>query len=451
MDIICSVVFFLTAWWGKLVKGRWSNLLTIFSGFYAIIISLANLRFYGINRASDETFDILIVGVISFMIGYCIITAFYQKYTRGKGYHTDFSENATDMDSSFLGKYGFRYYVVYIVLIFVVLYSVVELLSAVRLVMSGFSYGRIRSLYFNDNELGYGRSSIDIFVYLPLLQAMVLISSVLFFINGGRFTTKERTRILLVTFACEVMSMFTNGGRENIFYAICIFVFTYFVTRTKEIKLSDWRSLDKRSKRIVIFVVVIGIVGMLIMTQNRNLTGDNSSGFFLRKIYIYFSGWLPNLSARLEMINSSDYTYGSAFLLGLTKLPVLILYKIGIPYTAMHERALQITHSLQYRINIGSGITFNAYVSPFYYFFRDFGYVSLIFESFLFGAFCAIVESKYQMNKNAKSLFWLLFAFFLIISSMVRWEMVHEKTGMIVYYALVLIKKYASKEQERLK
>ncbi len=299
--------------------------------------------------------------------------------------------------------------------------------------MSGISYQTIRSLYFNDNDIGINR--FDLFVYLPLLQASVLLSSVVFFGSVEESSNVGKKRVLLVTLFCVILSMFTNGGRETILYTAILYLYTYTVCNDNvKGRLGAW--LDKKHHRKILRrFILIAVAGLILMTLLRSTTGESSLSFVLRKTYYYFAGWLPNFSEHLSRVNNDQYTHGFAFVLGILRLPAAILHRLGWPETLSYTLAEKITSSLQERINIGGWHFFNAFTGVFYYFYRDFGYVSVVLESIIFGVACAVAEMRFRRQKNAKTLFWLLFMVFLIISSMVRWELVHVKTAMILYYA----------------
>ena len=75
-----------------------------------------------------------------------------------------------------------------------------------------------------------------------------------------------------------------------------------------------------------------------------------------------------------------------------------------------------------------------AHMRLFYYFYHDFGYIGVMIGSLMFGCACGIIESEYEQNPTKKNKFIFLYAFYVIVSSMVRWGLVHPTTGMIVYY-----------------
>lgn len=430
-----AILFAIVALIGRLVKGRWNNLLSIFSGFYALTISLASFRLWKINAASPLACTILAIGIIGYAAGYLTTIVVYQR--RNALYKTSYLGEHTSTGQT----YTARKITIYLMLFIVVLFTLYSSVRALLLLLSGTSFSLLRSLYFG-GDAAVGRSKFDLFVYLPLMQSLVLLSCVVLFSNSPNFTAKSKTRIVILVLACEVLSMFTNGGRENIVYMILTILFAYSISSVRSGHLDGrLKQIWKKRKKLFISIFCLCVVAVVIMTMSRSKTGETSFAYLRRTTYFYLSGWLPNFSLRLELLDNESFAHGYAFILGLVRLPAAVIHRLGVPDSQAYRIAEGITSSLQRRMDIGGGRTFNAYVSLFYYFYRDFGIISVLVESFLFGMFCSHREKKFEINRNEKNMFWYLFAFFLIISSMVRWEMVHIKTAMIVYYSVLFFKK----------
>jgi len=209
-------------------------------------------------------------------------------------------------------------------------------------------------------------------------------------------------------------------------------------------------SLTKKQKRMIIIGVITAIAAMTILTFLRSKTGEKSISYMLYTIYIYFCGYVPNFSIRLNEITSSDYTHGYVFLFGLLKPVIKVIYGVlDIPLSNHFVLADSVTTSLQTRVDIGGGINFNAYVSPFYYFFLDLGFVSLIVETFIFGVVSAMIENRFSQKPTYINAFLYIFIFYLIISSIVRWEMVHPKSAMVLYYMFLIFRQVKPRRNKR--
>lgn len=428
MAWICLALFGGFAISGRVIMKRYGNILTVFSAFYFTIIALGSMRLYGIMPASEQTYTVLIAGIISFSVGYLAIIALYQ--FRGVSIPKKAKDGGTY-------DYVLREKAIYVILLIVILYTVYRFVRIIGALRSGISFQVLRSLYFSENG---GVNRFDHFVYLPLLQTQIILACIIFFSNKTNFSYSQKRRILIVTLACVVLAMFSNGGRETLFYTGLIVIYSYFLNNNHiKTSIAEWRQRIKE-KKLMKYIIAIVVVGMILMTVLRSTTGESSLSYVFRKAYLYFSGWLPNFSERLAQIKSNDYTYGFSFILGVLRLPAAVIHRF-LPESYAYSVAEKITSDLQEMVYIGGGRNFNAYVSLFYYFYRDFGFYSVVIESLIFGAVCANIEAKYLLRNNTKTLFWLLFVFFLIISSMIRWEMIHAKTAMILYYAPFCFKK----------
>ena len=445
MRWICLLFYISAAVIGKAITRKWSNLLSVFAAFYAVMIFLANLHLYSMYLPSDQTILVLIVGIVSYSFGYVV---FKPTYRLGNGHARSY--HLTE-DHEINDDYAFNKRLIIILTVLVTAFSLYRFGMTVLQLASGKSFIQIRNMYFNDDESSFGISRIDLFLFLPLHQALIIIATILFYTKTDQFSQKE-SRILLVFLLFDsVIGMFSNGGRENVFYFFLIFAFTNHIAAKDRAIINRISEMSlRRRRRIVRRIGVVVVIGLTVMTLLRSSTGESSLAYLFRKYYFYFSGWVPHLSYRLSLVNSGDYTHGYAFVLGLLRIPVGILRWLGMKKSEAYLAAESITGMLQERVNIGGGHTFNAYVSLFYYFYRDFGILSLIFESFLFGAFCSKTEKAFNKNPNLKTWFWYLFAFFLIISSMVRWEMVHVRTAMIVYYSVLFFKRNKKRGSQKM-
>jgi len=434
------------ALFGKAIFHKWANLLSVFTGFYGIIITLANFRLNGIYGASDEACYILLIGMVSFFIAYILVVGLYQhKDKRNRLFYHHNIDMLDGLDS----RYEIRKPILYLLLIFVLIYALWRFSTLLLLLRSGYSYIQIRTIYFNSQNMfdssvasRYGRNRLDVYLFQPALLLLMIMSCVVFFTKIFSYTQKQKIRFTLLVFLCTALTAASNGGREIIFYFILMFAFAYFALRKSTRARGEKFNLTKKQKRYIRVALIVALVAMVVMTFRRSTTGESTLHSLLNTVYLYFSGWLPHFSLRLNALKQTDYTLGYAFIMGLIKLPAAVLHRLlGVPVSNAFSVAEALTSNLQNRVDIGGGYTFNAFVSPFYYFFADYGYVSLIIEAFLFGVICAISERNFKRQSSYLRMIIYLFCFFLCISSMVRWEMIHPKTAMMLYLIPLLVKK----------
>ena len=437
MGFVCVAILFYIVYLGKMVRGKWLNLLSIFSGIYAILTFFPTLCLFGLYKASIKTYCVVGLGVISFMLGYLLIIALYKK-------NSSMSDSLKAVNKYYNNtrvqkSYEIRMLIVKVALIIIVIFTLYRFYQALRLLRGGITFNRLRALYFNDED--YGRSRLQVYFFAPLLRVLTFISIIMYFDDKTRIPYKRKLRLLIIVFACIVLLMITNGGRSALLYALLALLFYYYKSRKNNLVIENWQ-LTKFQKRIIRAVVLLTLLGILVMTFNRARSGDSYLKILIRTIYMYSSGWLPNLSIRLDMLEDTDFTNGFAFIMGFIKLPAAFLHRIlKISSSNSYRMAEGITSSLQVRKYISDTSTFNAYVSLFYYFFRDFGFFGVALESAIFGGFCASKEVKFEKRGTIYDSFMYLFAFYLIVSSMVRWQLVHPISAMMVYYIPAFFKR----------
>ena len=437
MGWFCAIHAFGLAFLGRIVRGKRSNLLSVFTGFYGITISLASMRLYELYELSTSGCLAIMLGLLFFAVGYFYVISSYQKkFGKSVSLSTGIKQKPIAQAET---EYALRK-VVFVVLIVIVAYCLWELYRVFRMRRSGMSMTMVRGLYFSSSE-EYGRGREDVYVFGPLLQVLVILSSAILFYPSIIISTKKKAILSAGAFLCAVMMVFVNGGRALILYSILLYFYSYAVNR-KKASTSPVRTFFRKQKKRLGFMSIIMVVVVLVMTSFRR--GDNIDFIsrLFRSGYIYLSGWVPNFDIRLELSNSLVHTNGYCFILGFIKIPAAFLHRVmQVPASSSYSAADLMTSSLQERVSIGNGISFNAYVSLFYYFYRDFGYWGIMIESALFGMFCAICEKKYELKPNLRNLTMLLFAFYLVISSMVRWGFVHPTVGMMFYYIPLFFKK----------
>lgn len=448
-SFLCAFLFLSIAVAGRIICGKWTNLLTIFSGFYGATIFFASFQGYGIWLANHATLSVMMLGIVAYAVGYFGVLAWHQGGTETVNFDQKAALPAFLIPSS---SRSVRKKLAILFLILVMGYALYRFYILITLLRSGYSYQMVRTIYFSadyffDDETAskFGRNPLDIYFMQPMLIAVYFLACINLFSNVMGFSSKNKLIYWVVSFLSVGITAISNGGRELIFYSVLVLGFCFLSIRSNK-KLIRLPLLNKKQVKWIIRFGIIAVVALVLVSVFRNQTkkasmSDEDNFGFLRTVYLYFTGYLPHFSVRMEALNENEHTHGFAFLLGLIKFPMAIIRRI-IPFDTPESYALaeSVTTRLQQRVNIGGGSKFNAYTSLFYYFYLDFGYLSVLLESLIFGAVCSKCEVNYQKKKTVYHCFCYLFCFYLIITSMVRWEMVHPKTAMILYFIPVIFK-----------
>ncbi len=442
MTWLCCFIFAISAFLGKIISGKWINILTLFAGFYTVTIFFAGFNFFGMKDGTARSCMVMIVGIIFFTLGYILITVTlkYGKGSKARQITTSLEKKNTD--------YVIRKTAFYIILIFVSAYTLYRAYLTIQLLNNGWSYIQIRTIFFSADEMStdmskYGRSTLGLYLHLPLLYSLIILATIAIFKDIG---IKKRKTFIYIVLANIALYAFSNGGREVVVYAMALTIISFFTLRKKQIRknrVSFFKIRLSKNKFYLFAAGVLACVLVYLLSSGRSQVGEAAGGYALRSVYIYFCGYFPHLGVRLENISPEDFTYGNSFLLGLIKPFVAILRDIlYMPLPDAYARADTMTSMLQNRVDIGGGMAMNAYVSPFYYFYIDFGFYSVIYESLLYGFFCGYVETNYKTRPNTLNLFIYYFALLGVLSSVVRWIFVHPSMAMIVYFIpLIFMKK----------
>ena len=290
MNWICSILILLIAVCGRAIKGRWSNLLTVFAGFYGITFFLANLRLNGTNAASDHASMVILIGVFSFFVAYLIVISIYQrnsKYTYGR--YKLIKQSEACIDSAYTINKG----VLKVAIIIVSAYTLFRLYILFSLLRAGYTYSMIRTIYFNNDLLfdadvaaRYGRNQLDIYVIQPVLLAIIIIACICFFTDALHLSRRKKIGIIALAFLLATITGISNGGREIIFYFVLLFIFCYLIFQKKGVFSRKDLSFSKSQKRIIRWVVFFAVIIVVVMTFSRKEAEKNPIVEMLQNIYL---------------------------------------------------------------------------------------------------------------------------------------------------------------------
>jgi len=94
----------------------------------------------------------------------------------------------------------------------------------------------------------------------------------------------------------------------------------------------------------------------------------------------------------------------------------------------------------QRRVLIAPGISFNAFLTPFYYFYLDGGMIGNILLSFIFGFVSTLVYINHLNRRNYNSMINYLLVFFTLYMSMVRIQFFQMRFSLSFLYVYLLFK-----------
>lgn len=414
MVLLVLLVAMLAVFWGILRERNIYNPLVLFCGFIASISFLASLQLYGMSRTSNKVYIITSIGLIAFFIGVVLCDVFFEKYNNKYTISAKKEENQ---------KVNKNILITFMVLM--VVYSLYRFQQILPLIIQGYSFDHIRMVYFGTDiggvSVGGLASIIEIYLNLPLLYAVIPIV-IIEVISNKRKTDK---RIIVLFAIWLILTILITGGR-TILYIIGVEFFICFMILNKKLRLG------KKTKISMMCCVVGVIILMYYMSINRK--NDGSEYEFIKTLYTNFSGAMPHMSYRLETINiKENYTYGLTLFSGILR-PFMLIYKyIFGNYPELYQYTLDIGSQLQTPVSLGGNITFNAYVTPFYYFYYDLGYLGVVIDSIIYGAVCQWFYIKMKSKFSIMNIAFYLLIIQGIFTSMIRYSFV------LIYYVLAFI------------
>ncbi|MDQ0196272.1 O-antigen polymerase [Paenibacillus wynnii] len=399
--VLCAMLY------GYFKEHNIYNPLFLFCGFIGFISLLASFQFYGMNKTSDKAYFVIILGILGYICG----IGFYKIV---------FGRLKTSISDVVIEHNRINTKLLFVAVLSMTIFSAYRFANILPLLLQGYALDYIRLVYFGVEFDGIGISHItaviEMFLNLPLLYAIIAII-VIDLISGKEREIGNFTLTLVIIWIS--LATIVSGGRATI-YIVAVELFFAALILKRNLKLS------KGTKTSIILIIICAIVFMFLMTSNRATNGEYD---ILYSLYTYFSGSMPHMSYRLDTIDfSNQYTYGMTFFSGLLR-PLMLIYKwISGSFPDVYQMTLDIGVQLQTAVDIGTGKSFNAFVPSFFYFYFEYGYIGVVFDSIIYGVVCQYfyIKMKLKMSKRNIALYLLIIQGML--TSMIRYPFI------LVYY-----------------
>ena len=354
----------------------------LFCGLWGILTIIYSFRLYDLNEVSDYTFLVIIIGTVCFLIG----------GTVRKKYKLSFSTHFTKRYSDYELNYLFLMVWFGLVLAF----SISTSRRTFALLASGRTMDYIRFNYINLDEgvvLQSGFSYLfENYCCTPSEFAGIALLPIVF---GDRKNRKSKI-VMAEIIAFLVFHFFVTGARSFIVDVILMMLFFFLINSSLR---KQWKEYFDKVPKIVWVAIVAAAVGFAAYTTTLR-KGDDS---VTREIYIYLAMAFPLLDIHLGMLRQSlDFTYGWTTLYGLLRPPFSMLHSLGFPYPAGLEHAMELINANNIFYSLG-GIAANSFVSIFYYWMMDLGWLSLIIGAFVYGYFAESMYRRMLKSPNRRN------------------------------------------------
>lgn len=417
MEFVCIVILLICFFSYKSITKKFIpgvSQCSTFLLYWLIIVALGCFHFYRLYSISSWVYLLVIIGSISFTVGYIIFTA----AIKGNIYKTKYS-------SEIAITFRIPFYIALVFAIYVILKQIILILPIIA--TSGMSDAR--SEMQMDEELIVGGMWDVLIAYFakPFIKASMIVLMVNSFI--GKIDLKHIGLIIILL----VLYFFSEGGRSVMLEIF--FSFIYLLILYKE-------RISKRSMKAVKIAVVISFSLPLLATMER---GSDA----LKSIYTYYCGSLTYLTS---MFNNyahlfDEYLNGWASFQGIVKPIYGILEQIGFhkPDALIHSNAF-IMSAQSTVVDIAPSTPMNYFMTCFGYAYKDGGVVGVMLILFVYGILCSFVDKKELYNK--KNVRWVsikTYFFCSVLFTMSYFPFAKYLNAMTIVYMLVITSGWFSK------
>ena len=392
---------FLAAIYGLKSEKMLLNPLTIFGIEWAVILVLSMLCLYTLYMPKDNTYRIMLEGILSFFAGY----AFYR-----------LGLCKIRMKKSTTTGHMLNYPIMYVFLIVCCIYYFFNLVSVVKNV-GLFNLQNVQRL-MQSGGIGSSNSPIMILLLMFVIQPG---SFILPIVASVDFWFGERNKTLIIgTLIMTFMKMLATASRSTFisiafYFIVSGFLYLFILKKNKEKKIVYKRT--QKRKKTIRMVIILGVIAFVLMTISRGANIFRNLYYNFAMPPIMFEKW----AAQVEEQNLTGY--GMASLNGFFYPFLWILSKIigGMPGHFQNIYDLIMLTDTQWQW-IGEKVTANAYVSMFWFSYLDGRDLGIILEMVLFGILCGYAYKKSVQNPNAKNVAIYCMILYCIVYSFVRMQ-----------------------------
>lgn len=416
--IVVLVLFILTILSIKRNKD-WAAPTALMCGLWFAILLAYEADIVSLYSIKTNTYIVMLVGILSFMVGSAIANR--TKFSIVS--HVEKGDNEHD--------YMPRYKIILFLAVISLILQIPDTINSINVLSSGGNFFDLRSDVNNtviDNAIVNAAQN---YIFRPFIIFLYPISAYCFLTRKADENKRMRAiKGWIVVFGAlvSVMQMFTSGGRASVVYFIVHFIVLAQLMK-KKVRIS-------RAAKISIAVAIVAIVVVVY-----NISASREIENVLESFVYYFDGCVPLMDHHLEKtIYASSYTYGGSFFFAPLQLVFTLLSNIGIPNP---EFMVQLTEMLNVEmpIDVGPTINMNAFVSWFFYLFKDGGYITLVIEGMIYGGICrSFYKGAINNRDNVRKIIGYSIITNTIVFSMVRYQLVSYHYLLAFLMVILLIK-----------
>lgn len=358
------------------------NPIVIFCAIFAFCTWLSALKIDNVDVPSKETYLMVGLGVIFFWVGGMMVDNSW-RIKRDNSYRK------------------VNYHRLRIISIIGIISCLVELKNSIQVFLNGglaAVYTQRLAVQFdgayNAMRKNYIESINSQFIFSPIMYFLIPTFIYLYF-------KEKKKKFFVYSILALLAVLISNGGRTIvltyiIYYLICVFIFR---ENSKKTFIIHKGNLKYWIGGTFIFI----ILAYVFLQRQTNIS---------RTIGSYFGYPIIHMQEKLIRAEAYQYTYGMASLQGVFR-PVINVFELitGNDFQLLNY-ASEVSDIANSSIRLSSSVLYNAFVTPFYYFYIDFGWGGICVLSLIFGGFSNIRYKRFMEYPDDRNtiLFMLSFA-----------------------------------------
>lgn len=386
---------------GKCMTRRWLNPMSVLCWMWGGIFFLASLELYFINKAKNNSYLLMFLGVVAFSVAFVLTYSTFRNKRLVIGKR---GKKATYYN------WKVNYTLLYVIGVISVLYFFISFLKVIHVYLSGNGLEQIRLMAQTRIETAGGivsklMNALRVIIIIPYSLAIVPIVAADFWFGKK---DKKLLAICIMTIGLRILS---EGGRINLLYLfVDLLIGLSFAAKKRKdgINIGIIKSFNKNKRKMILLSTLIIIV-LLVASFSR--AGDNLKRF----TYYYFAMEPYMFEKWREIVDISKvYGYGVASFNGFAFVILYFIKNIfGVDFPTHFNSVYQmiLDSDSQWQIITSTSGRANAYVSAFWYFYLDGRMTGVLIMGAIYGAIMASFFLNVQKNANTRSVALYCFAF----------------------------------------
>lgn len=406
MGVICCLTCFAIATRTYFRERALYNPNFIFALLFGASSFISIFNVAGVRVDNYFTYIIVLTGVLGFCLGGNVSkTSKRNRLFNTKQYSRNFNKG-----------------IYYFLLVVCCFSCIIWIQDPIRILAQGGNVGdiyrqRLATEFSGDTGLMYYtgmKAQIIQYICRPLVTCLIPVSVALFF-NGFK------KRYIIIAVAMELIYTISTGGRTQILIFAVYFIVNYLILYKGSLSTVVISKKKKRAIIGIVFVIVIGIIYVFV-TRGSEIAYT---------VISYYGYPIAHMETRINSL-ITEYTYGMASLQGLVR-PILSVLGFDDPYL-LRVVTNHLTE-IQKGIWLSPIVQYNAFVTPFFFFYSDFGIIGVAVLSFIFGLISDRLYRRAILSKDTGNIALFLLSFGSpICFAIVRFQYVMQD----VVYGLIL-------------